>query len=127
MIKVSFDFDGTLHDNDEVQSLAAELSKDPSFELYITTRRYSHTDERRDVMIFAEVLGIPNERITFTDRDYKYPYLVSAEIDIHLDDDLQECMHVWLGDNMSILWIGHEKWIDMFNYYVNELKEAHKK
>lgn len=95
MIKISFDFDGTLGQVPYVQRLALDLSKDPNNELHIITRRYGYIhpeagDEISQVLQIASALKIPKERIHFTNREYKVNKIIELGIDLHWDDDFTE-------------------------------------
>jgi len=99
-IKVSFDFDGTL-ERESVQRYAKELI-DRGHEVWIVTSRFGD-DERyktffmtttpvgltnADLFDIAAKLGIPRERVHFTDMDDKWPFMkFSQEFLWHLDDD----------------------------------------
>ena len=108
MKKVSFDFDGTLHgyffggvnpNEEEVRKLFVELVNSDEFDVYIITRRYGpeHADkgvknEHTTVFNLLNELKVelPEEKILFTNRKYKYSFINNLGIDIHLDDDAQE-------------------------------------
>lgn len=96
IVKVSFDFDGTLSE-DEVRDYAAELTEDPDIEVWIVTARYSEENApeemqatyhewNKDVYEVAEVLGIPKERIIFTEMMPKEDFFEHKEFLWHLDD-----------------------------------------
>jgi hypothetical protein len=85
-IKVSFDFDGTL-ERESIQRYAKELVE-RGHEVWIVTSRFG--DEERyktffmtttpvgltnaDLFDIAAKLGIPRERVHFTDMDDKWPF-----------------------------------------------------
>lgn len=89
-MKISFDFDDTLQHR-LMQELAAEYAKS-GYEIYITTTRKS--DEDSDVKInddlreVAQKLGIPNERIRYTNLESKAPLLHGFAL--HYDDDAEQ-------------------------------------
>ncbi len=107
-LRVSFDFDETLS-REYVQSYARELVE-RGIEVWIVTSRFGD-DERyksffqtttpvdltnKDLFETAARLGIPKERIHFTDMDDKWPFMkYYHEFLWHLDDD-------WL-ENKNIL------------------------
>ena len=91
-IRVSFDIDGTLMSNREVQKVCEQLSKNKDIQLWIHTRRYGLNDnESRPVYDLAAAFGISSSCVQFTNREMKNYYLIRNKIDIHLDDDLAEC------------------------------------
>lgn len=101
-IKCSFDFDGTL-DSKTVQKYARELIE-KGIEIWIVTSRRDcehyidyhktnlHDGElvNKDLFEIAEQLGIPNERIHFTNFEFKYLFLKDKDFIWHLDDSLEE-------------------------------------
>lgn len=99
-IKVSFDFDGTL-ERESVQRYAKELI-DRGHEVWIVTSRFGSDDKyksyfmttisvdltNKDLFEVADRLGIPVERIHFTNMDDKWPFMkYYHEFLWHLDDD----------------------------------------
>ena len=110
MIKVSFDVDGTLT-RESIQRYAKELV-DRGLDVWVTTRRYVNLDsytrefqrqygiinlelEHRRLFDICKNLGIPNEKIRFTNMDNKYKYLGDNEGFLwHLDDDYYECREI---------------------------------
>jgi hypothetical protein len=97
MKKVSFDFDGTLSIGffgepnpykDRVHDIVRELIAE-GFDVHIITRRYEHPmrNELDDVYAIAFELGIPDEKIFFTNREWKYSKINELGIEFHIDDD----------------------------------------
>ena len=102
-IKVSFDFDGTL-ERESIQRYAKELVE-RGHEVWIVTSRFGD-DERyktffqttipvgrtnEDLFEIAASLGIPRERVHFTDMDDKWPFFkYYQEMLWHIDDDWLE-------------------------------------
>lgn len=102
-IKVSFDFDGTL-ERESIQRYAKELVE-RGHEVWIVTSRFGD-DERyktffqttipvgrtnEDLFEIATSLGIPRERVHFTDMDDKWPFFkYYQEMLWHIDDDWVE-------------------------------------
>ena len=103
LLKVSIDFDGTL-ERESVQTYARELVE-RGIEVWIVTSRFGD-DERyksffqttipvgltnKDLFEIALELGIPKERVHFTDMDDKWPFLKYWDNFLwHLDDDWVE-------------------------------------
>lgn len=108
MKNISFDFDGTLNEHffgelnphkDEVQKLLVKLVNDESFNVYIITRRFgpnqSNEGQKNEHEVVLNLLNdlnvqLPEEKIIFTNREYKYFFINKLNIDIHLDDDDRE-------------------------------------
>ena len=99
MIKISFDFDGTLEDEfggvhnpqkSEIQSLAKKYI-DEGHQVCIITKRYGPEmstfglkNEHVIVLRLARELGI-NE-VYFTNREMKFSHILSLKIDIHFEN-----------------------------------------
>lgn len=127
MIRVSFDFDGTLRDKEQVQALAIQLSSNVNIECWIITRRTNKGKSWGEVFEFADSLEIPQERVIFTEGQYKAPTLIEKGIDIHIDDDPTELIFFALGTEHRVLCIARPEWEKEFWSYVEELREIHKK
>lgn len=104
--KVSFDFDATL-ELASIQRYAAELMERDWVEVWITTTRFENGERYKeykeynfsaleiavihdDLWEVAENLGIPKERVHFTNREDKWHYLKGKNFIWHLDDDWVE-------------------------------------
>lgn len=91
-MKVSFDFDHTLT-NPNLTELAKKFIV-MGADVYITTSRFSDqlgkklAYDNREVFNKAEVLGIPKNKIRFTNGQDKYSFL--KDFDLHFDDDEHE-------------------------------------
>jgi hypothetical protein len=85
---ISFDFDNTLSTK-KMQNIAKMFIKN-GHDVYITTRRYRITPFYNNSIVYdtAENVGIPLNKIRFTDGNYKYTFL--NEFDIHFDDEVKE-------------------------------------
>ena len=97
-MKVSFDFDGTLS-LDHVQEYARELIG-RGIEVWIVTSRFENADryneffgttgfsyDHKDLEEVAKDLGIPKDKIVFTNMGPKEDYLINKGFKFHLDDD----------------------------------------
>lgn len=84
-MKVSFDFDHTL-DSAPMQRLAKAFVA-MGAEVYVTTSRHSDIAHNwnADVLRICQRVGIPPDRIRFTDGELKYRFL--QDFDLHFDDD----------------------------------------
>jgi len=102
--KVSFDFDGTL-ELKPIQAYARELMQRDWVEVWITTTRFGDDEKYKkffkttinvdltnnDLREVAADLGIPDERIHFTDMNDKWPYIKEhGDFVWHIDDDWVE-------------------------------------
>lgn len=102
-IKVSFDFDGTLAEK-HVQEYARELLQRSDIEVWIVTSRFGDDEKYKkffstttnvnitnnDLWEVAKDLGIPKERIHFTNMEDKWKFLKDKDFIWHLDDDWVE-------------------------------------
>jgi len=96
MLKVSFDFDATLS-TEHIQKYAKELIE-RGIEVWIVTSRWENVDNYKhfinatndDLFKVAEDLGIPRERIHFTNMEDKWEFLKDKDFIVHLDDDWVE-------------------------------------
>ena len=98
-MKVSFDFDGTL-EIPSVQEYAKELIR-RNVEVFVTTSRFGDEEKYKkffhtttnvdvtnnDLYEITDGLGIPREKITFTNMEDKWQYLENKGFRFHLDDD----------------------------------------
>lgn len=106
--KVSFDFDSTLSRGD-VQTYCKDLIN-RGFEVWINTTRIESRDNS-EVFEVAERLGIPKERIVFTNMQDKYPFLKDKGYLFHLDDDWIEINHINRYTNVrGISCFGNTTW-----------------
>ena len=96
MKKISFDWDGTLSEND-VQDLAAFL-KHLNFDVYIVTSRYDEKTaaekfgkkgfSNQPIFNLVKKLSIPKENIVFTNMEDKAAFFKkNNDFLFHLDDD----------------------------------------
>jgi len=90
-MKISFDFDGTLT-QDFVKVLCKNLVEE-GHDVWITISRtilhlYGYNVAmHEDVFFTARVVGIPKEKIYFTQRRFKAKYLEENKFHIHIDND----------------------------------------
>jgi hypothetical protein len=95
-MKVSIDFDKTLSENN-VQNYVKKLLKE-GIEVWVTTARFddemvkTHSPYHNNDRLWEVVnkLGIPHERVHFTNMDLKADYLDNKDFIFHLDDDTIE-------------------------------------
>jgi hypothetical protein len=103
---VSFDFDLSLAHSPFVQKLFMSMSSHPGFEPHIVTQRYGPAhpnDESEEVFELALRLGIPANRIHFTNRLPKWPMLRAIRAVMHVDDDMDQLrmIHAHCPDCMT--------------------------
>lgn len=136
MKKVSFDFDGCLSDHffgvlnlhkKEIQNLLVELVNDESFDVYIITRRFGpincnkgQKNEHEVVLNLLNELNIqlPEEKIIFTNREYKYSFINKLDIDIHLDDDNREHELIKKFTKGSSVNVQNPNWREKFDEFL---------
>jgi len=102
-MRVSFDFDDTL-DREPVQKYAAELVA-RGIEVWIVTSRYDLENyikynftslykgelANKDLFDLAKELGIPEDKIHFTNMMNKWRFFKENNFIWHLDNDWEEC------------------------------------
>lgn len=111
MKRISFDFDGTISNREDVQEFCKKCLLNKDIEVYITTRRFgpeiakvpkedqptcewwSYVGSKNWTEVFdlADSFGIKRENIHFCNMEDKYEYFKNGSpgdiIDVHLDDD----------------------------------------
>jgi hypothetical protein len=87
-MKVSFDFDKTLATK-KIQIVAKNFV-DKGHDVYVTTSRHQISPFYNNTKVYdiAESVGIPANKVRFTDGRDKYLFL--KDFDIHFDDDSYE-------------------------------------
>jgi len=95
ILKVSFDFDGTLTE-EPMQTLCRKFIA-LGADVHITTSRLSGMDkgiefENKDLFELAKELGIPKNKVTFTNYDNKVSFV--KDFDLHFDDLHEETFHI---------------------------------
>lgn len=109
-MKVSFDFDSTLSRR-VVQDFAVKLIN-MGYEVWIVTSRFDDDPKKMtdkhpswmqafqvegtndDLRQVADGLGIPSERIVYTNMELKADYFKGKDFVMHLDDDWVEINHI---------------------------------
>lgn len=120
-------FDGSLNPHkSEAQNMIVRLIK-RGYIVYIVTRRFGPDnssrgiiDEHVKVLKTAKKLGIPENRIIFTDREWKYSTLKSIGSCMHIDDDEKEMYLIekHLPD-VKRVWLGNKYWVQEIIEKVN--------
>jgi len=109
MVKIGFDFDGTLSETNffgkpsidfkSVREFFLEL-KEKGFDVRIITRRFGEdfdngeNQEHQKVYELAELLGLDKESVHFTNRKWKVDMIHELGIHLLVDDDYEDCMLV---------------------------------
>lgn len=118
--KISFDFDGTLARKD-VQEFAKQLVDD-GHDVWIVTSRtdtevalkkgwYWTERQNQELYEVAELVGIPREKIVFTEYVDKIVFLKDKGFLFHLDDDEDELICILeSGDSCAPLHANHFSW-----------------
>lgn len=119
-MKISFDFDSTLSRKD-VQSFVKDLIVE-GHEVWIVTSRCSTAPalakghwwvEKQNQGLYdvADEVGIPRERIVFTEHVEKIEYLEGKGFVVHVDDDPDELWAiVRSGDPCAVVNVDHSDW-----------------
>ena len=120
MKKISFDFDGTLSRKD-IHAFAKEMAL-AGHEVWIVTSRFGDEEglaknwnwipgQNEKVFAAAEDIGIPKERIVFTNMAPKIDFLKGKGFALHLDDDDIELMDIFSSkDACSAINANHSDW-----------------
>lgn len=87
-MKISFDFDSTLT-QDVIQKLARTYIE-AGHEVWIVTARVSSQNWNFDLRVISRNLGIPPERVHYTEGAYKWRFLHDNNFEFHFDDDYME-------------------------------------
>lgn len=92
-MRISFDFDSTLT-REDIQIIADDFIN-RGHDVHITTSRHeswkwkgTNSDFNKDLFLVADRLGIPKEKIHFTEMEEKVNFLDG--FDMHFDDDEYE-------------------------------------
>lgn len=123
---ISCDFDGTLDDHfggEEVsykkatRDMLKRLIR-KGYDVHIVTRRFgpenSHkgiTDEHLKVWKVAEEIGIPKEKVLFTNREWKFETIKKIGAFMHIDDDDVEMY--WLSRHLpevTRIYVDNKNW-----------------
>ena len=118
-MKISFDFDGTLT-NEEVQDYAKSLIN-LGHDVWIVTKRFEDSDNY-DLFDLAGYVGIKKENVAFTNGVWKCVYFKEHEdFELHLDDDWKECL---ASQDEYVCWFiqytkRHSSWKRQMNYFIN--------
>lgn len=127
-MKISFDFDSTMSRKD-VQLFAKELIAQ-GHELWIVTSRcatepalekgwYWVERQNQELYDVAEEVGIPRERIVFTEHVDKIEFLEGKGFVVHVDDDPDELWEIRKsGDPCGVVNVDHSDWRLHFAEYV---------
>lgn len=119
--KISFDFDGTLARKD-IQQFAKELINE-GHDVWIVTSRCAtepalekgwHWVEKQNQELYdvAKEVGIPREKIVFTEHVDKIVYLEGKGFIFHIDDDPDELWEiVKSGDPCKVVNAEHSDWL----------------
>lgn len=110
-MKISFDFDGVLS-IPSVQDYAKGLIN-RGFELWVTTSRYDESNKHKfiysptneDLFTVCDDLGIPRDRIIFTNMTIKFKYLDNSFI-LHIDDQFMELKYIELNTSIKPIYVG---------------------
>ena len=104
--KISFDFDSTLSE-EWVQALAGIIIN--SSEVWVTTSRNEGISHNKDLYKIAGKLGIPNERILFTNGGFKWSVLDANKIlEINKNSKCQGVL-VGLKDTGELWYLFHQE------------------
>jgi len=127
MIKVSFDFDGTL-DRKDVQEYAKTLIRS-GVEVWICTARFSeheHYSKRwnDDLYKVSDKIGISRSNIKFCSMSDKYLFFENKDFVFHLDDDMTEIKMInEYTKTKGINLFGNKEWMVECQMLLTRLKK----
>lgn len=119
-MKVSFDFDSTLSRRD-VQEYAKSLVNN-NHDVWIVTSRCATEPalakgwwwvekQNQELYDVADSVGIPRDKIVFTEHVDKIIYLKDKEFSFHLDDDVEELIAIMQsGDPCKPINVDYFSW-----------------
>jgi hypothetical protein len=138
-MKVSFDFDGTLSE-EEVQEYAKELMN-KGLNVWVVTTRYDENHKYRytmaqtldedplsDLWEVVDKLGIPRWKVRFTNMQWKHTYLNKAGFLWHLDDNSEELTQAIKGhiDEMPyMVLVEEDNWKEQCNKLIQKHETSH--
>lgn len=135
--KVSFDFDGTL-EIPSITEYAKELMLCDDVEVWITTSRFGDDTKYKkffktttnvdltnnDLWELAAEIGIPKERIHFTDMADKWRYIKEMNFLWHIDDDWVENRLILINTKtLAISSFGSPNWKGKCNRILNKARK----
>jgi hypothetical protein len=95
-MKISFDFDSTLS-KVGVQKFCFDLIQ-KGYDVWITTSRVKQFNGaihyHDDLTLVATSMGIPENKIHFTNAEFKSSYLAINDFTVHIDDDFFELKEI---------------------------------
>lgn len=123
---LTVDFDGTLNDqfNGDFNP-QKKLTRDwvmrllrRGYDVHIVTRRYGPKfskegagNEHIEVLNLARQLGIDEDKVIFTNREWKYKVLGGLKSIIHIDDDEKERQLIERHlPNVKFIWVENTEW-----------------
>lgn len=120
-MKISFDFDGTLSKK-KVQFFAAKLILE-GHEVWVHTTRSNEENQpfwiingvkqkryNDDLFQVTNRLGIPKERIIFTNQKFSFEFMNKKNFVMHLDDDWLEIKELLNTDVKGISVFNNPNW-----------------
>ena len=139
LIKVSFDFDGTIGHKADIQEYCKTLLSNKKVEVFITTRRYGPeigklskedqpdsdwwkicgTSNWEEVFELADNLGIKRSNIHFCNMQPKFDYFKDKDFLWHLDDDMLEIEEINMLPDITAVWTQYN-WLEQCNKLIND-------
>ena len=132
-IKVSFDYDGTLA-LPNVERYCKELIGRDNIEVWVVTARlrdetisnthqpWLKSNSNDDLWKTCERLGIPKERVVFTENVEKIEYLKDKGFVFHLDDDTYELMEILESEDKCVpISVGQHDWREYCEEVINDI------
>ena len=120
-MKISFDFDSTLSKTSVQNFCFSLLLKD--YDIWITTSRIKEFNGaihyHDDLMLVANSLCISEDKIHFTNTEFKAPYLEENNFNIHIDDDIFQLKELE-GTNVIGIDVNDKQWKEKVLFIIGE-------
>lgn len=134
-MKISFDYDMTLSEP-YVQTLASLLVK-AGADVWVVTARHDdkvmsvgkvigHQGHNMDLRRVIEKVGIPHEKVIYTNGDWKYKVYFDRQFELHFDDMFNEVENINRRGGKAVLvdYSMHDQAYELFSVdNLNELIE----
>ena len=83
---VAFDFDGVLS-SPEIQALAKKMIREKN-DVWVVTKR--NESFNRDVIKVCDKIGIPPQKVIYTNNQFKAEYIMGINADLYVDNITEE-------------------------------------
>lgn len=91
-MKISFDFDCTITEP-HIKELAKVLIS-ANQDVWIVTARNQGKEFNRDLYKICDEIGLPHNKVIYTEGNLKVNYYFEHNFDLHYDDEWDEVLHI---------------------------------